>query len=293
MAVHAAADKLGREIENIVLNRIETGRLSVPPLPEVATRCTAAIDDPDFSLRKSVELIEQDPVVAGRVLQRANSAANGGGPPAGTILEAVTRLGLDELKNTLVETAARELFESKDPRIAEATRGLWHHSVAVGIIARDLVALGENAGAADATYLAGLLHDIGKPVVAAMMLEAERVIGQETGGQLVAADGWVSIIERTHRKVGVALAEKWALPAEVAAAIADNSEYDTTERGAASNYVRFANAVAKQEGICVGSFDEDDVEALIMIGRSMLGVDDDILAQLTDNLHARVQDQAA
>ena len=43
------------------------------------------------------------------------------------------------------------------------------------MLARDVVAF-SNSGAPDFGYLGGLLHDIGKPVVAAMLLEAEKAI---------------------------------------------------------------------------------------------------------------------
>jgi L-aminopeptidase/D-esterase-like protein len=41
----------------------------------------------------------------------------------------------------------------------------------------------------------------------------------------------------------------------------------------AANSVRLANALVKEQGIYEGEIAKDDVEALVMIGQSMMGVD--------------------
>src|SRR5207245_1726313 len=121
--------------------------------------------------------------------------------------------GLEKLRTLLVEFSTHKVFESKDPRIANACRDLWEHSLAVASLARDILALGGNGGEPDVAYIAGLLHDVGKPVVASLLLEAERMVfgglaGKASAGWIESAD-WISVIQSTHRRVGVALAEKW------------------------------------------------------------------------------------
>src|SRR5262249_8795884 len=135
--------------------------------------------------------------------------------------------------------------------------------------------------------------DVGKPIVASMLLEAERLtMAAERGASWMSSEDWVAAIARSHRAVGVALAQRWQLPEHLVAAIRDCSEFDNSERHAPANYVRFANAVAKREGFHVGAIDSDDVMALIMIGRSLLEVNDDILGKLTATLRERVTVQA-
>src|SRR6185503_16437383 len=92
-----------------------------------------------------------------------------------SVLQAVTRFVVQKLRTFLIEASARKVFESRDARIAEASRGVWEHSLAVAIMARDVAAFA-NCGAPEFGYLGGLLHDVGKPIVAAMLLEAEKSI---------------------------------------------------------------------------------------------------------------------
>jgi HD-like signal output (HDOD) protein len=86
--------------------------------------------------------------------------------------------------------------------------------------------------------------------------------------------------------VGIAVAKRWNMPPQVCKAIEDCVEFDPIERASASNAVRFANALAKREGIYAGPVDAETTETVIMIGRSMLGLDEDAVAALVQALRA-------
>jgi len=236
-----------------------------------------------------IMIIEQDPLLAVRVVRLANCAAYGGAGALKSLEAAVARLGLAKLRMLLIEVSARQIFESRDPSIAKAACKLWEHSLAVALIARDLTAFAGRDDEVDAAYLCGLLHDVGKPIVAAMLLEAERqTAAAERGATWITSDDWLRAVDRSHRPVGVALAQRWQLPDEVVAAIRECNEFDISRRHTPANYVRFANALAKREGYHVGAVDPDEVKALIMIGRSLLEVNDEILTNLTATLRERV-----
>jgi putative nucleotidyltransferase with HDIG domain len=193
----------------------------------------------------------------------------------------------------LLESSARKVFESRDQHIAEACRAVWEHSVAVALVTREVVTF-SNGSDPELGYLAGLLHDVGKPVVAAMLLEAEKsVLGNKPMARWIQSSSWIQVIQRVHRRVGVELAERWQLPEAIRDAIRDCAEYDSANRESAANAVRFANALVKRAGIYAGEVATDDVEALIMIGRSLLQIDDGVTEKLTFGLRERVQQQIA
>jgi len=281
--------KLVAELERIVLGRIAAGRLVLPVMPEVATRCLAILRDANFSQAKLVAQIESDPLLAAMVMRAALVASSGSGVKH--VDQAVGRIGAQKLKSLIVEYMTRALFKSSDARIREASKKVWEHSLAVAHLARDIAALTGGAES-DACYLAGLLHDVGKPVVAAMLLEAERQLGQGMPGWIDPAV-WTTTVENVHRSVGVAIAVEWRLPDDVAAGIRDCSDYDGGNRQGTANVVRFANALAKREGFTTGPIDAADVDALIMVGRSMLGADDALIARLASGLADRVSQSAA
>ena len=267
--------RLADQLEAIVMKKIANDQLVIPALPSVAARCLSLLKSPDFSIREVSNILESDPMLAAKLLKLANSAAFGGRNSVTSITNAVTRVGAQHLKNLLIEGSARKLFESGGRHIAEANGKLWTHSVAVAVVARDLTAIC-GGGEPDAAYLSGLLHDVGKPVVAAMLLDVERAMqDMRKRTNWINGDEWIEVIQRTHRKIAVSLAEKWQLPDTVMRTIRDCEEYDNADRLSASNIVRFSNALVKQEGIYVGAVAKDDNDALVMIGKSLLGLDDD------------------
>jgi putative nucleotidyltransferase with HDIG domain len=279
--------RLGSELERIVLERIAANRLILPAMPAVPQRCLDILRDPDFNVRKLVKEIESEPVLALLVVRSANAASYGSRGSASQALDqAVARIGARQLKLLITEYAVNELFESSNRQLKEANRKVWEHSLVVALLARDIAALIGNVEP-DSCYLAGLLHDIGKPVLGAMMLEVDRKLGRATPGW-IDVNGWTQIIETSHRKVGMAVANEWKLPDSIASAIRDCSDYDGADRTSVGNIVRLANALAKREGYTTGPIDAADVEAMIMVGMSMLGGDTSVVDRLVNNVRSRL-----
>jgi putative nucleotidyltransferase with HDIG domain len=283
-------DVVSRQIESIVLAKIAADKLVIPPMPEVAMQCLTLLRDPNLQIKQLVAPLERDPPLTAGVLRLANSAAYGGGGSVQSIEQAVSRLGNQKIKVLLVEASASRMFQSRDRRIVEANAGVWEHSMAVALLARDLCAL-TSEGDAEGAYLAGLLHDVGKPIVAAILLEAEKQLTARSPSPWFSSDTWIRVVQNTHRPVGLALAEAWKLPEVVQSAIRDCSDFDSANRKSVGNFVRFANALSKTLGLYVGPVDVDGAAALVTIGRSLLELDDEIVARLSADLRERVQRQ--
>jgi len=283
---------IAERIQAEVLARMEADDLVLPTMPLVVSKCLTLLDDPDLSLREVAQVIETDPLIAAQIVRLANVASRAPTSPIRSITDCVTRLGVSELQLFLIESAARRMFESSDKHIAQICRGLWSHSLAVAILTRDLVREARNARA-DEGYLAGLLHDIGKPVVASLLLDAERRLkGTRTQSWIMPA-AWLRIISGSHRRVGVALAGKWSLPHSVRNSIRDAGNYDPVEPHSLANAVRLANAISKLEGVYVGAMDETDTASIVATGRALFGIDDAQLKYLTTYLKERVNERLA
>jgi HD-like signal output (HDOD) protein len=283
-----SSEKLAHELQAILLKRIQSDQLVVPTIPAVASAAQEVLRETDTAaVKRAVEILERDPFLAARALRVSGGAKGGGGQNKATIAEAVNRLGPRGVKALLVEATAQKVFVSRDAQIANALRQLWEHSVAVGVLARDVLALSGHGGS-DSAYLAGLLHDVGKPVVASILLEAERQTTELYNRSWIGADEWIEVVTRTHRPVGSALAEKWQLPESIQKCLQENLDYDNSDRTSIVNAVCFANALAKKTGMYVGTFDAEDADAIVMIGRSLIGVNDEILKTLTKGLKDRV-----
>jgi putative nucleotidyltransferase with HDIG domain len=280
----ALADKL----TEIVLAKIASDKLVLPALPTVVVKCLELLRNSNVGLKQIARQIERDPLLAAAVVRVANSAAFGGSGVHRSLDQAITYLGTARVRTLLLDVSARQVFTSRDPAIAQRFQGTVDHSVAVAVLARDVAAL--TAGCdPDVAYLAGLLHDVGKPLLGSMLLEAERQITGMRRSRWIGSASWSRVLELNHRKVGSALARGWGLPAEIARGIEDCADYDPSDRLCVPNVVRFANAVAKQSGMYDGPVDTDDVDSLVMLGRTLLGVDDEPVQRLV----ASVREQMA
>ena len=132
--------EMAERVEASVLDAIESNRLELPTMPIAAARALAMLGRDDFSFQQISTLIETDPIVTARLLRLARSAAFAGLSRFDSVLTCVTRLGSEELRLFLVETAVHHILESRDPCIAQMCRDLWKHSLAVAILSRDLAA---------------------------------------------------------------------------------------------------------------------------------------------------------
>jgi HD-like signal output (HDOD) protein len=115
------------------------------------------VNNANVSFKEVAKLFSSDPVLAGQVLQLANSGMYGRqAAPVQSVLHAVAILGLKNISRIAVTAALSNGFPS---RTASWTRSWWRHSIASALIA-DHVGVAELH--LDFGYTAGLLHAIGQ-----------------------------------------------------------------------------------------------------------------------------------
>lgn len=283
--VVALRDKL----KDLLVKKIDSGKLVLPAIPATAAKTLECLEAADLNIERVTKLLEGDPVLSLDVLRLVNSAAFSPKAPIESLQRAVGMLGVKRLRSFLITASARQVFVSRIPEVREIFSQLWAHSIGVGVVARQ-IAVHAGFEDKDAPYMAGLMHDIGKPIVAIHLLELEKSVSRWQQASWIDPQDWLRIVEDTHRPVGVAVAKRWNLPAQVTEAIQDCVEYDPGDRLCASNAVRFANGLAKREGVSVGGVDMDQVTTVLMIGRSILGLDDEAIEGMSKSLHDAVND---
>jgi putative nucleotidyltransferase with HDIG domain len=91
-------------------------------------------------------------------------------------------------------------------------RGAFRHSFATALFAQDIARA--RRATVDSAFIAGLLHDIGRPLLLQALIDLYRdaKLAPEREAILAAAD-------EAHAYVGGLLADNWALPPRVAEAV--------------------------------------------------------------------------
>ena len=278
-------------LTDIILKRLDNDNLLVPAMPATAMQCMRLLDNPNQSFKNVGDVVGRDPVLASRVLRLANSAAFPSRSAATTLEQAIARLGTEGLKLAICHFSMYQAFSSKDERIQAAFLGIWEHSLAVALIAKEIAGQLEGPGVTEPSkvYLVGLLHDVGKPVVASLLLEAEKLMAmQKARVPWISHAVWRQVVDRSHRNIGVALVRRWSLPADIGDAIEKCVSYDKAVPFAPSNIVCLANAFAKVQGLYAGDFDADHVNALLVEVKRILDLPDEALALLCAGLYGRV-----
>jgi HD-like signal output (HDOD) protein len=160
----------------ILVEKINNDTLVLPTLPAIALKVRRAADDPDVSLQKMAEVLGQDPALSARMMRIANSAYLSRSVKVESLNQAVTRIGLRQIKNTATALAMEQLFVSKNDIVREHINRVWESTVDVVASAIALLQLHKKHDKQsklnmDSMTLAALVHNIG---VLPIFTEAER-----------------------------------------------------------------------------------------------------------------------
>lgn len=204
----AAALSLIAELERSVAEN----ELRLPSLPDVVLAIRDRLADENVTLGEIVELVSSDPALAARLMQTANSALlfRGNGPVT-TLHTAVARLGYRMVRNVALSLAAQQIFIGYETRaIHGPLSAIWKHSVHVAALAHRLARFKTDLNPEE-TFLAGLLHEVGKLYI--LMQCKDRP-------ELVASEAFQGVVAQWHGRVGRVVIETWGLASELADAVA-------------------------------------------------------------------------
>ncbi|NTS77000.1 HDOD domain-containing protein [Catenovulum sp. SM1970] len=160
----------------ILVEKIKNDSLVLPTLPEIAVKVRECADDPDANLAMMADVIAHDPALSARMLKIANSAYIGRSVKVETLNQAVTRIGLRQIKNIATALAMEQLFVSKNDLVKAFMDKVWKLSIEVASVSMALMKayLVEHKHTSlnlDTITLATLVHNIG---VLPILTEAER-----------------------------------------------------------------------------------------------------------------------
>lgn len=178
-----------------------------PRLPAVALEVQRMSTAKDVDLSAVVAVLERDPMLVSEVLRVAQSPFFARRVPPSSISEAVSRLGLSNIRDIVfgVTFSAKVM---RAPGYSELSESIRKHSVASAYVARRLA---RGTPVAEYAFLCGLLHDIGLTAIAL-------VLGGL--GRKVAPEALMPVLRELHEEAGRVVALAWELPPSLEPAIA-------------------------------------------------------------------------
>jgi HD-like signal output (HDOD) protein len=203
------------------LKQLVAGIQTLPSLPTLYLEVVEAVQAPDSSLEQVGKIIEQDMGMTAKILQLVNSAFFGLRRQVSGPVEAVGLLGLDTIQALILSIQVFANFDQAEMG-SLSIDALWSHSMAVSALAKR-IAKAENCKrkVIDDAFMAGLLHDVGKLVLAANLpQDYDQALALAQAEGMAEWEAERATLGATHAEVGAYLLGLWGLPEPMVEALA-------------------------------------------------------------------------
>jgi HD-like signal output (HDOD) protein len=215
------ADRVREWMADAGLKKLLGQCRKLPAVPKLYSQVTLELTSPRGSLELAAQNIAQDPMMTAKVLQVVNSAFFALGHPVHDPVEAVIFLGAERTRSLVLLAGVFSQFEnSKCPGFS--VEQLWNHSLQVATLAR-IIAIEEkhDPPLSEAAFTAGLIHDLGKLILAANLPAMHSTIEQlrQNKSHLPPRDIELQVLGTTHAELAACLLGTWGLPLPVLEAV--------------------------------------------------------------------------
>ena len=144
---------------NTLKKAVETDRLKLPTLPEVAIKIREAVENENNSSQQIADLLLQDPSLTARLLQVANSPVFRARSQIDDLTMAITRLGTRVVRDLVICLAMKQIYQPSSTALEKKFKELWASSIEVAAISRMIAS--ETSLNPEQALIAGLIHNIG------------------------------------------------------------------------------------------------------------------------------------
>jgi len=263
-----------------------------PPLPLVALELSALASRDDVDVTQVVRLLERDQMLAGAVMRLAGSPIYAGRGVARTLTDAVARLGIRTVRDSVFEVALKKTVYVATA-YSDLMQRIGRHGTATAYLAR--IVCRHARVVEEQAFLGALLHDIG---FAALLLAMVRKNEQPPS----IVELWPAV-DAMHEQASKAVTKLWGLSPELSLVVGNHHHEHTGTSVRVAAAVNIADFLSERfDAHIVGPPDENGVPlaacaispASVEDSRSLLGLGvdalDRIAAEATPILHEVLRD---
>ena len=201
----------GNKEDSISLENLVKDVAGLISLPDVCVRVKEMVESPEYSASEIGKVVSQDASLTARLLKIVNSAFYQYPSKVETVSRAVTIVGNRELRDIVFAATVAGIFEKISSDLIDI-ENFWRHAVYCGIVSR-IIAKKSQVLHNERLFIAGLLHDIGRLVIAyklpAQCRDVMSCMKQERIPLHIAEE---KVLGFNHAQVGAELMNSWAFP---------------------------------------------------------------------------------
>jgi HD-like signal output (HDOD) protein len=255
---------------NAAMKKLLAQCRKLPVMSKLYSVVSNELNSPNGSIELVAHHVAKDPLMTAKVLHVINSACFGLGRQINDPCEAVMYLGMGRTRALIL---AAETFSQFDDVGGPgfSPEEIWNHSLEVGSIAQ-ILTLEEtgNPKLGEAAFISGLMHDMGKLILAAnvpsMCVAVEQLQQRK---QISRHDAELQVLGTTHAELAACLLGNWALPLPVLEAVAwhDCPSHSNDTTFTPLTAVHAANIFAYEiSGAARGTAERFDHNYLLQVG---------------------------
>ena len=211
---------LRKRVHNELVRRAVSQINRLPSLPDLYQRICDIAKSENAGIKDAIDVIQQDAAMSAKVLQLVNSSYFGLAREISSISQAISLLGMETLKSLVLSIG---IFDNQ-PLVnmpGFSLKKLMDHSVACGTLAKKIAHRETgDSDLAEHAFTAGLLHDLGKLLLAVELPElVKKTIEITKTDMVIFSEAEFSSEGFSHADVTGYLIGLWKLPMPVVEAV--------------------------------------------------------------------------
>ncbi|HYL76611.1 MAG TPA: HDOD domain-containing protein [Bryobacteraceae bacterium] len=191
-----------------ITSRADVNRVidRLPVFPRAARNVLRTVSKPEVTLRELERAVAMDPVLAGLLIQTANSALYAPLRKVANIPHAIAYIGFEATRKVVLAGALRQNFASR------RQHQVWNHSLEVAQAAERLAQASRLSIESADAFLAGLVHDIGSLAFSVMPASFLERFDLLTSRGCPSREVEVCLAGLCHAEAGAATLRQWKFP---------------------------------------------------------------------------------
>ena len=163
------------EINQKITDLVRSKRTELPTLPVIVENILGTAKAENSSAKDLAYFIDKDQAITNKILRLANSAYYGLMKKVTSISHAITVIGFNEIISLTIGMSVFSAFHQKDLHGILDMRDLWLHSIGCASAAKE-IAKKSGSRLVEQLFLNGLLHDMGKVILAVYFPKEYRAV---------------------------------------------------------------------------------------------------------------------